>query len=61
MTPFSNGSDLYFLGLATFLGGLLFGTLRQWSANILPALAAHIFFDLTVYGGYLHAPWWVWS
>jgi membrane protease YdiL (CAAX protease family) len=45
----------------TFLVGLLFGALRQAARNIAPALAAHVAFDVVVYGGLSSAPWWVWN
>jgi len=53
--------NLAFLFTATFLVGLILGSLREFSKNLLPPTALHIFFDLVVYGGYYHAPWWVWS
>ena len=53
--------NLTFLFTATFLVGLILGSLREFSGNLLPSAALHIFFDLTVYGGYYRAPWWVWS
>ena len=53
--------NLTFLFTATFLVGLILGSLREFSGNLLPSIALHIFFDLTVYGEYYHAPWWVWS
>jgi len=53
--------NLAFLFTATFLVGLILGSLREFSGNLLPPIALHILFDLAVYGGYYHAPWWVWS
>ena len=53
--------SLIFLFTATFLVGLILGSLREVSGNLLPSIVLHIFFDLVVYGGYYHAPWWVWS
>ncbi|MGO8705046.1 MAG: type II CAAX prenyl endopeptidase Rce1 family protein [Candidatus Brocadiia bacterium] len=43
----------------TFSGGLLFGMLRQAARNVAPALAAHVAFDVVVYGELARAPWWV--
>ncbi len=45
----------------TFVGGVIFGGLRQVSGSVLPAVAAHAAFDLLVYGAVVHAPWWVWG
>jgi membrane protease YdiL (CAAX protease family) len=53
--------DLRFLALWTFVGGLLFGVLREFSGSVLPPVAAHVLFDLVVYGDRARAPWWVWS
>jgi membrane protease YdiL (CAAX protease family) len=50
-----------FLVGATFLGGLAFGALRELSGSVLPPLAAHVVFDVVVYGEHAQAPWWVWS
>ena len=50
-----------FLAISTFVIGVAFGVLRQRSGNILPPLAAHVFFDIIAYGEYSQAPWWVWS
>ena len=53
--------DLEFIVAATFIGGLVFGALRQLSGNVLAPLAAHAAFDLIVYAELAEAPWWVWS
>ena len=45
----------------TFVVGVLFGLLRQFSGSVVPSVAAHAAFDLLVYGAVAHAPWWVWS
>jgi len=50
-----------FLAVWTFLGGVVFGALRERSRSVLPPLAAHVAFDLIVYGHHTQAPWWVWS
>jgi membrane protease YdiL (CAAX protease family) len=53
--------NLAAVGLCTFLGGLLFGALRQAGRNAAPPLAAHAAFDIAVYGELTNAPWWVWN
>lgn len=53
-------TDILFLLIYTFAGGLLFGILKELSKSILPVLAAHALFDILVYGEYMEAPWWVW-
>ena len=53
--------DLFALAFWTFFGGLLFGVLRQVARNVTPPLAAHVAFDLVVYGELARAPWWVWN
>ncbi len=54
-------TDFLFLATWTFLGGLVFGALRELAGSIAPALAAHACFDIVVYGDLAQAPWWVWS
>jgi membrane protease YdiL (CAAX protease family) len=53
--------DLRYLAVWTFVGGVVFGVLRQASGSVLPPLAAHVVFDIIVYGENVQAPWWVWS
>jgi membrane protease YdiL (CAAX protease family) len=53
--------DYQFLAIWTFVGGLVFGGLRELSRSVLPPIAGHAFFDILVYGERVHAPWWVWS
>ena len=48
------------LFLFTFIGGLLFGLLKEISKSVIPAIAAHAIFDILVYGHCLQSPWWVW-
>ena len=57
----SNETDLLFLMFWTIVAGLILGTLREISKNVLPALIAHACFDIIVYGGIAIVPWWVWS
>lgn len=53
--------DFFFLVFWTFIGGLLFGTLRELSRSTIPPLLAHALFDIVLYGGLSTAPVWVWS
>jgi membrane protease YdiL (CAAX protease family) len=52
--------DVGFLALWTFIGGILFGTIRHLSKSLLPSLTAHVLFDILVYAEFVSAPWWVW-
>ena len=52
--------NIYFLAIWTFVGGLLFGILKEISKSVVPAVIAHMLFDILVYGECLNAPWWVW-
>jgi membrane protease YdiL (CAAX protease family) len=53
--------DFFFLVFWTFVGGLLFGALREFSQSSLPAMMAHAVFDVVVYGGLATLPVWVWT
>jgi len=53
--------DHVFLAVWTLIGGVAFGLLRQGSGSVLPPVAAHVAFDVVVYGELAQAPWWVWS
>ena len=53
--------DFFFLIFWTFIGGLLFGSLRELSGSTLPPVIAHAVFDIVLYGGLATAPVWVWS
>lgn len=53
--------DYEFLVVWTFLGGLLYGVLRELSKSVIPPATAHACFDIVVYGGFTIAPVWVWS
>jgi len=48
------------LAFYTFIAGILIGLIRHLSKNILPAVSAHVLFDILVYAEYTSAPWWVW-
>jgi len=53
--------DFFFLIIWTFIGGLLFGVLRELSGSTVPPILAHAIFDIVLYGGLATAPVWVWS
>ena len=53
--------DFFFLIFWTFLGGVLFGALRELSGNTIPPVIAHAVFDILLYGTLSTAPVWVWS
>ena len=53
--------DLFFLVLWTFMGGLVFGTLRELAHSCIPPVIAHAIFDIVFYGAMAAAPLWVWS
>ena len=53
--------DFFFLIFWTFVGGVLFGTLRDLSGSTIPPVIAHAVFDIVLYGGLASAPVWVWS
>ena len=53
--------DFFFLIFWTFIGGILFGILREASGHILPPLLAHAVFDIILYGALPVPPVWVWS
>jgi membrane protease YdiL (CAAX protease family) len=56
----SSGINIGFLALWTFIGGLIFGSIRHLSKSLIPALIAHVLFDILVYAEFAGAPWWVW-
>lgn len=53
--------DFLFLVFWTFLGGSLFGTLKELSRSSLPPIMAHAVFDVVLYGGLATFPAWVWA
>jgi membrane protease YdiL (CAAX protease family) len=53
--------NIFLLGTCTFAVGLALGVLRERAGSLLPAVAAHVVFDIVAYGAYAQAPWWVWS
>jgi membrane protease YdiL (CAAX protease family) len=52
--------NIGFLAFWTFIGGILFGTIKHFSKSLLPSLIAHALFDILVYAEYVNSPWWVW-
>ena len=50
-----------FLAAWTFIGGVLFGIMRELSESTIPPVIAHALFDIMLYGGLASAPLWVWS
>jgi len=53
--------DIFFLVIWTFVGGLVFGVLREGSRSSIPPVIAHAIFDIVLYGSNALAPVWVWS
>lgn len=53
--------DFFFLIFWTYVGGMLFGTLRELSGNTIPPAIAHAVFDVILYGGLATSPAWVWT
>jgi membrane protease YdiL (CAAX protease family) len=49
------------LAFWTFMVGAVFGLTRHLSGSVIPALTAHVLFDVLVYGDWARAPWWVWG
>jgi membrane protease YdiL (CAAX protease family) len=45
----------------TFLGGLVFALLKEFSQNSVYPVISHAIFDLLVYGDNMVNPWWVWA
>ena len=52
--------NVSFLFIWTFIGGLIFGILKEISKSVIPAMLAHVLFDILVYGECFQPPWWVW-
>ena len=61
INPAQVRTDFLFLAVATLLGGIVFGALRERAGSVWPAVAAHACFDVLVYGDLAQAPWWVWQ
>jgi membrane protease YdiL (CAAX protease family) len=60
LPPAPQPADFLFLAFWTFVGGMLFGDLRETTRSLWPPLLAHAAFDIVLYGGLAQAPWWVW-
>ena len=58
----ANNLDIHIgvLFLFTFIAGILLALLKEISKSTLPAILAHVVFDVMIYGECLQAPWWVW-
>lgn len=57
------GMAINFRGLViwTFIGGVVFGIIRELSGNTVFPVISHAVFDVVVYGDNLILPWWIWS
>lgn len=53
--------DIFFLIIWTFIGGVLFGLLREQSGSTIPPILAHALFDIILYGDLVTSPVWVWT
>jgi membrane protease YdiL (CAAX protease family) len=53
--------NLKFLLVWTFIVGLIFGILKEYSGSTLTPVAGHASFDLLVYGDSSINPWWLWA
>lgn len=53
--------DLVWIGAWTALGGIGIGALREAARSTWPSIAAHVVFDLVMYGAFASAPWWLWG
>ena len=61
LPPSPVSADFPSLVVLTFTVGALIGLSRELSRSVYPAVAAHVAFDLVVYGAAAGAPWWVWA
>jgi membrane protease YdiL (CAAX protease family) len=52
--------NLIFLVIWTFISGLIFGIIKEYSGNVIYPISGHVIFDIIVYGGRTLTPWWVW-
>jgi membrane protease YdiL (CAAX protease family) len=61
LSPIAGHSvNIPLLFVSTFIGGLFFGWLKEYSRSTIPPAIAHGIFDIIVYAEYVKAPWWVW-
>lgn len=61
LPPSPASVDFLSLVVFTFTVGTLVGMVREFTRSVYPAGAAHVAFDLVVYGAAAEAPWWVWA
>lgn len=52
-------ADIFILAAGTFGVGIALGAMREAGSNILPAVLAHVTFDLIAYGDLTEPLWWV--
>ncbi|MDY6863324.1 MAG: CPBP family intramembrane glutamic endopeptidase [Thermodesulfobacteriota bacterium] len=45
----------------TFLVGIIFGIIKEYSKNSLSPVSGHAMFDIIVYGDGSIIPWWIWT
>jgi membrane protease YdiL (CAAX protease family) len=61
MAPVAGHSiNIPLLFIWTFVGGLAFGWLKEYSRSTIAPAIAHGIFDIIAYAEYVKAPWWVW-
>ena len=53
--------NLLYLAFWTFIVGLFFGILKEWSGSTLTPAAGHVAFDILAYGDRTQIPWWIWA
>ena len=53
--------NLLFLIKRTFLVGIIFGIIKEYSKNSLSPICGHAVFDIFVYGDRSVIAWWVWT
>ena len=53
--------NINFIVIWTFMGGLVFALLKEFSESTIFPVISHAFFDLLVYGDSFNTPWWIWS
>lgn len=56
----SSNPNINSLFVGSFIAFVGLGYLKQFARSIVPAIIAHVAFDIIVYAEYTHAPWWVW-
>jgi membrane protease YdiL (CAAX protease family) len=56
-----NQANPWVLFPVTFAAGILLGYTRKATNSLLPAILAHMLFDLILYADSAKAPWWVWE